>query len=106
MGSFDDFYSSLPVDPSVRGDQFEKIFVPWFLKLIRSGSHKSINCGSGTITLLNGAEIAALIWSTEIPVAKTGRSKPSVFILIEKSQRQKSTASGASLVIVEFMAEC
>ena len=32
MGSFDDFYSSLPVDPSVRGDQFEKIFVPWFLK--------------------------------------------------------------------------
>ncbi|MDO7678960.1 MAG: DEAD/DEAH box helicase family protein, partial [Pirellulales bacterium] len=32
MSSFDDFYSSLPVDPSVRGDQFEKIFVPWFLK--------------------------------------------------------------------------
>ena len=32
MGSFNDFYSSLPIGPSVRGDQFEKIFVPWFLK--------------------------------------------------------------------------
>ena len=35
MGSFDDFYSLLPIDPSVRGDQFEKIFVPWFLKTDR-----------------------------------------------------------------------
>jgi len=35
VGSFDDFYSLLPIDPSVRGDQFEKIFVPWFLKTDR-----------------------------------------------------------------------
>ena len=31
MATFDEFYSSLDSDPSIRGKQFEK-FVKWFLK--------------------------------------------------------------------------
>ena len=32
MATFDDFYRSLPEDNATRGDFFEKVFVPWFLK--------------------------------------------------------------------------
>lgn len=32
MASFDKFYKSLPEDSNKRGDVFERIFVPWFLK--------------------------------------------------------------------------
>ncbi len=32
MATFDEFYASLDADSNIRGDQFEKIFIPWFLK--------------------------------------------------------------------------
>jgi superfamily II DNA or RNA helicase len=32
MATFDQFYASMDPDKKVRGDQFEKSFVPWFLK--------------------------------------------------------------------------
>ncbi|MDA9700188.1 hypothetical protein N9U74_03385 [Synechococcus sp. AH-736-M02] len=32
MATFDEFYESLPEDSSKRGEYFEKVFVPWFLK--------------------------------------------------------------------------
>ena len=32
MASFDDFYKSLPLDANKRGEVFEKIFIPWFLR--------------------------------------------------------------------------
>jgi superfamily II DNA or RNA helicase len=32
MATFDQFYASMDPDKNVRGDQFEKSFVPWFLK--------------------------------------------------------------------------
>ncbi len=32
MATFDEFYNSLNTDSNVRGYEFEKIFVPWFLK--------------------------------------------------------------------------
>ena len=32
MATFDEFYASLDADSNIRGDQFEKIFVPWFFK--------------------------------------------------------------------------
>jgi len=32
MATFDQFYASMDPDKNVRGDQFEKNFVPWFLK--------------------------------------------------------------------------
>jgi superfamily II DNA or RNA helicase len=32
MATFDQFYASMDTDKNVRGDQFEKNFVPWFLK--------------------------------------------------------------------------
>ena len=32
MASFDEFYRSLPEDSNKRGEYFEKVFVPWFLK--------------------------------------------------------------------------
>ena len=32
MATFDDFYESLPEDSNKRGEYFEKVFVPWFLK--------------------------------------------------------------------------
>ena len=32
MATFDEFYASMDPDKNVRGDQFEKNFVPWFLK--------------------------------------------------------------------------
>ena len=32
MAKFDEFYASMDPDKNVRGDQFEKSFVPWFLK--------------------------------------------------------------------------
>ena len=32
MAKFDDFYASMDPDKNVRGDQFEKKFVPWFLQ--------------------------------------------------------------------------
>jgi predicted helicase len=32
MATFDDFYRSLPEDGNKRGDFFERVFVPWFLK--------------------------------------------------------------------------
>jgi superfamily II DNA or RNA helicase len=33
MATFDDFYKSLPEDSAKRGDFFEKVFIPWFLKI-------------------------------------------------------------------------
>ena len=32
MASFDEFYRSLPEDSNKRGEYFEKVFIPWFLK--------------------------------------------------------------------------
>ena len=32
MATFDEFYESLPEDSNKRGEYFEKVFVPWFLK--------------------------------------------------------------------------
>lgn len=32
MASFDEFYESLPEDSNKRGEYFEKVFIPWFLK--------------------------------------------------------------------------
>ena len=32
MATFDEFYESLPGDSNKRGEYFEKVFVPWFLK--------------------------------------------------------------------------
>ncbi|QNI87586.1 DEAD/DEAH box helicase [Synechococcus sp. ROS8604] len=32
MATFDEFYNSLPEDSNKRGEHFEKVFVPWFLK--------------------------------------------------------------------------
>tara|TARA_B100000989_G_scaffold198039_1_gene149548 strand:+ start:89 stop:3943 length:3855 start_codon:yes stop_codon:yes gene_type:complete len=32
LATFDEFYASLDADSNIRGDQFEKIFVPWFFK--------------------------------------------------------------------------
>ena len=32
MATFDEFYASLDPDKGIRGYQFEKVFVPWFLK--------------------------------------------------------------------------
>ena len=32
MATFDEFYRSLPEDSNKRGDYFEKLFIPWFLK--------------------------------------------------------------------------
>ena len=32
MASFDEFYKSLPEDSNKRGEYFEKLFIPWFLK--------------------------------------------------------------------------
>jgi len=32
MSTFDEFYQSLPEDSNKRGEYFEKVFVPWFLK--------------------------------------------------------------------------
>ena len=32
MATFDEFYESLPKDSNKRGEYFEKVFVPWFLK--------------------------------------------------------------------------
>ena len=32
MATFDEFYQSLPEDSNKRGEYFEKIFIPWFLK--------------------------------------------------------------------------
>ena len=32
MATFDEFYKSLPEDSNKRGEYFEKVFVPWFLK--------------------------------------------------------------------------
>lgn len=32
MATFDEFYQSLPEDSNKRGEFFEKVFVPWFLK--------------------------------------------------------------------------
>lgn len=32
MATFDEFYASLPAESGMRGEFFEKIFVPWFLK--------------------------------------------------------------------------
>ena len=32
MASFDEFYNSLPEDSNKKGEYFEKVFVPWFLK--------------------------------------------------------------------------
>ncbi|UPM51150.1 Helicase associated domain protein [Synechococcus sp. A10-1-5-1] len=32
MASFDEFYESLPEDSNKRGEYFEKVFVPWFLR--------------------------------------------------------------------------
>lgn len=33
MATFDDFYKSLPEDSAKRGNFFEKVFIPWFLKI-------------------------------------------------------------------------
>jgi len=33
MATFDEFYKSLPKDSGKRGDFFEKVFVPWFLRI-------------------------------------------------------------------------
>ena len=32
MATFDEFYSSLPEDSNKRGEYFEKVFIPWFLR--------------------------------------------------------------------------
>ena len=32
MATFDEFCESLPGDSNKRGEYFEKVFVPWFLK--------------------------------------------------------------------------
>ena len=32
MATFDEFYQSLPEDSNKRGEYFEKVFVPWFLR--------------------------------------------------------------------------
>ncbi len=32
MATFDEFYRSLPEDSNKRGEYFEKVFIPWFLK--------------------------------------------------------------------------
>ena len=32
MATFDKFYRSLPEDSNKRGEYFEKVFIPWFLK--------------------------------------------------------------------------
>ena len=32
MATFEEFYESLPEDSNKRGEYFEKVFVPWFLK--------------------------------------------------------------------------
>ena len=32
MATFDEFYESLPEDSNKRGEYFEKVFIPWFLK--------------------------------------------------------------------------
>ena len=32
MALFDEFYESLPEDSNKRGDYFEKVVIPWFLK--------------------------------------------------------------------------
>ena len=32
MATFDEFYRSLPEDSNKRGEYFEKVFIPWFLR--------------------------------------------------------------------------
>ena len=40
MATFDEFYQSLPEDSNKRGEYFEKVFIPWFLKTDPEWSNK------------------------------------------------------------------
>ena len=40
MATFEEFYNSLPEDSNKRGELFEKVFIPWFLKTAPEWSSK------------------------------------------------------------------
>ena len=56
MATFDDFYRSLPEDSNKRGEYFEKVFIPWFLK-----KEKLMTVASKKMTICITPEMSAAI---------------------------------------------
>ena len=65
MAPFDEFYECLPEDSNKRGDYFEKVVIPWFLKTDPVGQPKSVRSGYGTSIHNDGARTEEMTETTD-----------------------------------------
>ena len=93
MATFDEFYESLTEDSNKRGEYFEKVFIPWFLKTDPEWSTQVKEIGLWDDNPTDGARTAVSILSTKTVRAITGQFRASAFHLNARSPKRKSTVS-------------